>query len=51
MAKIGLEIHGYIDTKEKLFCNCKAIHGAKLTKPNTNRNIYIPNITYIGYVN
>ena len=22
MDKIGLEIHGYIDTKEKLFCNC-----------------------------
>ena len=36
MAKIGLEIHGYIKTKEKLFCSCKAIHGAKLTKPNTN---------------
>lgn len=36
MVKIGLEIHGYIDTKEKLFCSCKRIHGAKLTKPNTN---------------
>ncbi|MBD3247361.1 Asp-tRNA(Asn)/Glu-tRNA(Gln) amidotransferase subunit GatB [Candidatus Pacearchaeota archaeon] len=36
MAKIGLEIHGYIDTKEKLFCNCKAIHGSKHAKPNTN---------------
>jgi len=36
MAKIGLEIHGYINTEEKLFCNCKAIHGAKLTKPNTH---------------
>lgn len=36
MVKIGLEIHGYIDTKEKLFCSCKAIHGAKLTKPNVN---------------
>ena len=35
MTKIGLEIHGYIDTQEKLFCTCKAIHGAKLTKPNT----------------
>lgn len=36
MVKIGLEIHGYIDTKEKLFCSCKAIHGAELTKPNVN---------------
>lgn len=36
MPKIGLEIHGYIDTNEKLFCTCKAIHGSKLTKPNTN---------------
>ena len=36
MVRIGLEIHGYIDTKEKLFCTCKAIHGAKLTKPNIN---------------
>ena len=36
MVKIGLEIHGYIDTKEKLFCTCKAIHGAKSTAPNTN---------------
>ncbi len=35
-AKIGLEIHGYIDTKEKLFCTCKAEHGAKNAKPNTN---------------
>jgi aspartyl-tRNA(Asn)/glutamyl-tRNA(Gln) amidotransferase subunit B len=35
MSKIGLEIHGYIETKEKLFCNCKSIHGAKLAKPNT----------------
>ncbi|MBU2503551.1 MAG: Asp-tRNA(Asn)/Glu-tRNA(Gln) amidotransferase subunit GatB [Nanoarchaeota archaeon] len=35
-SKIGLEIHGYIDTNEKLFCSCKAIHGAKLTKPNIN---------------
>src|SRR3989338_4660209 len=34
--KIGLEIHGYIQTNEKLFCNCKAIHGAKVTSPNTN---------------
>ncbi len=33
---IGLEIHGYLDTKEKLFCNCKSIHGAKFTKPNVH---------------
>ncbi len=36
MAKIGLEIHGYINTKEKLFCTCKAEHGSKNAKPNTN---------------
>lgn len=36
MLKIGLEIHGYIDTREKLFCSCKAEHGAKHAKPNTN---------------
>jgi aspartyl-tRNA(Asn)/glutamyl-tRNA(Gln) amidotransferase subunit B len=36
MPKIGLEIHGYINTNEKLFCSCKAEHGAKLAKPNTN---------------
>ncbi|MDD5700186.1 MAG: Asp-tRNA(Asn)/Glu-tRNA(Gln) amidotransferase subunit GatB [Candidatus Nanoarchaeia archaeon] len=35
MVKIGLEIHGYLETKEKLFCRCKSIHGAKLAKPNT----------------
>jgi aspartyl-tRNA(Asn)/glutamyl-tRNA(Gln) amidotransferase subunit B len=34
--KIGLEIHGYINTEEKLFCSCKALHGAKSAKPNTN---------------
>ncbi len=35
--KIGLEIHGYLLTKEKLFCTCKAVrHGALLNiKPNT----------------
>ncbi len=35
--KIGLEIHGYLQTKEKLFCNCKAVrHTAKQNiKPNT----------------
>ncbi len=36
MVKIGLEIHGYIDTNEKLFCSCKADHGIKFNKPNTN---------------
>jgi len=36
MAKIGLEIHGYINTNEKLFCSCKAEHGLKFSKPNTN---------------
>ena len=35
-AMIGLEIHEYIQTKEKLFCNCKAEHGMKFFKPNTN---------------
>jgi len=36
-AKIGLEIHGYLQTKEKLFCRCKvARHTAKQQiKPNT----------------
>lgn len=36
MAKIGLEIHGYLNTQKKLFCNCDAIHGSKFAKPNTN---------------
>jgi len=36
MVKIGLEIHGYIDTKEKLFCQCKLEHGRKHTSPNVN---------------
>ena len=36
MVKIGLEVHGYLNTKEKLFCKCKAIHGLKFTKPNVN---------------
>jgi len=36
MVKIGLEIHGYINTNEKLFCRCKTIHGLKFSKPNTN---------------
>ena len=33
--KIGLEIHGYLTTKEKLFCNCKNAHKEKEAKPNT----------------
>jgi len=33
---IGLEIHGYLETKEKLFCKCKNFHNMKLIKPNTN---------------
>ena len=36
MTKIGLEIHGYLNTKEKLFCGCKSLHGIKHAKPNTN---------------
>jgi aspartyl-tRNA(Asn)/glutamyl-tRNA(Gln) amidotransferase subunit B len=36
MLKVGLEIHGYINTKEKLFCRCRAEHGLKFSKPNTN---------------
>jgi aspartyl-tRNA(Asn)/glutamyl-tRNA(Gln) amidotransferase subunit B len=34
--RIGLEIHAYLNTKEKLFCSCPAEHGAKHAKPNTN---------------
>jgi aspartyl-tRNA(Asn)/glutamyl-tRNA(Gln) amidotransferase subunit B len=33
---IGLEIHGYLETEEKLFCNCKNFHDMKVIKPNTN---------------
>lgn len=33
---IGLEIHGYLETKEKLFCKCKNYHDMKVIKPNTN---------------
>jgi aspartyl-tRNA(Asn)/glutamyl-tRNA(Gln) amidotransferase subunit B len=33
---IGLEIHCYIETKEKLFCKCKNFHDMKKIKPNTN---------------
>ena len=36
MVKIGLEIHGYLTTNEKLFCTCKSEHGLKHSKPNTN---------------
>ena len=37
-ARIGLEIHGYLTTSQKLFCNCPAIrHTAKQKiKPNTH---------------
>ncbi len=35
--KIGLEIHGYLQTNEKLFCRCKAVRHSKKQeiKPNT----------------
>jgi len=36
MTKIGLEIHGYIQTNEKLFCTCKTVHGLKFAAPNSN---------------
>lgn len=36
MVKIGLEIHGYLNTFEKLFCDCKSEHGLKHSEPNTN---------------
>lgn len=35
MVKIGLEIHGYLITKEKLFCRCGANYKQGI-KPNTN---------------
>lgn len=35
MVKIGLEIHGYIKTKEKLFCRCPANYKEKID-PNKN---------------
>jgi len=34
--KIGLEVHGYLLTREKLFCSCKAEHGLKKVSPNVN---------------
>lgn len=34
--QIGLEIHGYLETKEKLFCKCENHHDMKVVKPNTN---------------
>ena len=33
---IGLEIHGYIETNEKLFCRCRNFHDMKQVKPNAN---------------
>ncbi|MEK6914715.1 MAG: Asp-tRNA(Asn)/Glu-tRNA(Gln) amidotransferase subunit GatB [Nanoarchaeota archaeon] len=33
---VGLEIHGYIETKEKLFCDCRNFHDMKQIKPNVN---------------
>ena len=35
--KIGLEVHSYLSTKEKLFCECRAIRHAtkKQILPNT----------------
>ncbi|MEM1535557.1 MAG: Asp-tRNA(Asn)/Glu-tRNA(Gln) amidotransferase subunit GatB, partial [Candidatus Pacearchaeota archaeon] len=36
-AKVGLEIHGYLQTSQKLFCECKAVRHAALQalKPNS----------------
>lgn len=36
MIKVGLEVHGYLLTEEKLFCTCKVSHGLKFAKPNIN---------------
>ncbi len=37
--RIGLEIHGYLDTKEKLFCRCKSVKEA--TKKGIAENTFI----------
>lgn len=34
--RIGLEIHGYLETNQKLFCECKNFHDMKRIKPNVN---------------
>jgi aspartyl-tRNA(Asn)/glutamyl-tRNA(Gln) amidotransferase subunit B len=36
MVKVGLEIHGYLNTNQKLFCRCKTSHGLKNSNPNEN---------------
>ncbi len=36
MLKVGLEIHGYLNTNEKLFCRCKVLHGKKHSESNVN---------------
>lgn len=36
MVMIGLEVHTYLLTNEKLFCKCKVEHNKKFTTPNTN---------------
>ena len=38
-AKIGLEIHAYLTTREKLFCRCKAVRHT--TKQNIKPNTFI----------
>lgn len=34
--RIGLEIHGYLETNQKLFCECRNFHDMKKIKPNVN---------------